>query len=201
MTKEELAKKLNDIQYPVRIDTETIEQARLNGLVIVYGASDDLMEFEGAVSDEVGCYDGGEALIDREGLLPDRESIEEDDELKDFFERKDNARLIEALWCKEEGYSWTYKTIIPHATFDVKEDDETYCRGMVFVLDDVENIPLDLKCTVTITGKKGDDEANINIEFDPPIMKEGEDQWGDSGASTIASIVMGAIREAKSSKD
>ena len=199
MTKEELAEKLNNIQYPVRIDKELKEQAKANGLVIVYGASDDLMEFDGAVSDEVGCYDGGEALIDREGLLPDRESIDEDDELKDYFERKDNAKLIEALWCKEEDYSWTYKTDISHTTFNVKEGDEVYCRGMVFMLDDVENIPL--KCTVTITGKKGADEANINVEFDPPILKEDEEQWDDSGAKIIVGYIMEALKEAKDSQE
>lgn len=200
MDKEALAKKLNNIEYPVRIDTETIEQAKADGLVIVYGASDDLMEFAGAIHDEVGCYDGGKALIDKEGLLPDRENIEDDDELEDFFQRKNNARTIEALWCKEEGYSWTYKTDIPHANFEVKEDDETYCKGIIFSLNDVGVMPLDLKCTVTITGKQGGDEANINIEFDPPILKDGEDFWGDSGASTVASIVMEALKKTKLSE-
>lgn len=200
MNKEDLAGKLNNIEYPVRIDEKLKEEAKANGLVIVYGASDDLMEFDGAIHDEVGCYDGGKALIDMEGLLPDRESIEDDDELEDFFQRKNNVKTIEALWCKEEGYSWTYKTDIPHATFEVKEDDGTYCRGIVFSLNDVGIMPLDLKCTVTITGKQRGDEANINIEFDPPILKDGEDFWGDSGASTIASIVMDVLRKTKSSE-
>jgi len=200
MTAKDLAEKLNNVEYPVRIDPELNKLAKINGLVIVYGASDDLMEFDGAISDEVGCCDGGKALIDREGLLPDRESIDDDDELEDFFQRKGRAKIIEALWCKEKGYSWTYETDIPHATFEVKEDGETYCRGIVFSLNDVGIIPLGLKCTVTITGKQGEDEANINIEFDPPILKEGEDLWGKSGASTMASIVMGAIQKARSSK-
>lgn len=137
MTKEELAEKLNNIQYPVRIDSETIEQARSNGLVIVYGASDDLMEFDGAISDEVGCYDGGEASIDNQGLLPCRDEIEDDEILKDFFKREETARTIEAMWCKVDQYCWTYSTDIPHATFEVMEDDETYCRGIVFALTDV----------------------------------------------------------------
>ena len=198
MTAKDLAEKINNVEYPVRIDPELNKLAKINGLVIVYGASDDLMEFDGAISDEVGCCGGGTTLIDREGLLPDRESLDDDEELEDFFQRKNSARVIEALWCKEEGVSWTYKTDIPHATFDVKEDGETYCKGIVFSLNDVGIIPLDLKCTVTITGKQGGDEANINIEFDPPILKEGENLWGDCGASTIVSMVMDALRKAKS---
>ena len=57
--------------------------------------------------------------------------------------------------------------------------------------------PKDLKCTVTITGKQSDGEANINIEFDPPIGKECEKYWDDSGAEIIAGHVMEALNQAK----
>lgn len=136
MTKEELAAKLSGIAYPAdrHITTELINQAAAAGLVIVYGASDDLMEFEGAVRDELGCYDGGTALVDANGLLPERENIEDDDELADYFARKPAAQPIEALWCDEPGYSWTYRTAIPHATFEIIDDGEPYCRGIVFAL-------------------------------------------------------------------
>lgn len=137
MTKEELAEKLNNIQYPVRIDPDTIEQAKSSGLVIVYGASDDLMEFDGAVYDEVGCYDGGTVSIDNQGLLPYRDEIEDDETLKNFFKRQEKARNLEAMWCKVEGYCWTYSTDIPHVTFEVMEGEENYCKGIVFALTDV----------------------------------------------------------------
>jgi hypothetical protein len=41
------------------------------------------------------------------------------------------------LWAEEGDYSWTYATEIPHATFEVIEDDGPYCRGIVFALADV----------------------------------------------------------------
>jgi hypothetical protein len=41
------------------------------------------------------------------------------------------CKTIEAIWGKD-GYSWTYKTDIPHATFDIFEDGEKFCRGIVF---------------------------------------------------------------------
>jgi hypothetical protein len=136
MIKEYLAALLDGIQYPAHgsIAKDQIEAAKAAGLVIVFGASDDLMELEGAIRDEFGCYDGGTALIDAIGLLPDRENIEDDDELKAYFKRKPLARRIEALWCKEDGYSWTYSTDIPHATFDVLDGEDHYCRGIVFAL-------------------------------------------------------------------
>ncbi len=112
--------------------------AKAAGLVVVYGASDDLMEFEGAIRDEFDCYNGGIALVDGQGLL-DRDRIEEDDDegVAEFVARKKAARKIEALWCAEPGYSWTYRTDIPHATFEVVEDGEPYCRGIVFALADL----------------------------------------------------------------
>jgi len=139
MNAKELAAKLDGIQYPVRISKELAAEAKSAGLVIVYGASDDLMEFEGAIYDEVGCYDGGIAFVDAKGLLPDRDSIEEDDELKDYFARQPLAKPIEAVWDDGTGYSWTYKTDIPHETFEVLEDGyPPYCRGIVFALAEIK---------------------------------------------------------------
>jgi hypothetical protein len=65
--------------------------------VIVYGASDDLMEFEGAAYEEISCYNGGTALVDAKGILPDQVSIDDDDELEHYFQRKAKAKPIEAL--------------------------------------------------------------------------------------------------------
>lgn len=138
MNVKELAAQLDGIQYPVRIPKTITDAAKAAGLVIVYGASDDLMEFEGAIYDELGCYDGGTAYVDGKGLLPDRESIDDDDDLKDYFARQPSAKPIDAIWCKEGDYSWTYRTDIPHETFEVLEDGEPpYCRGIVFALADV----------------------------------------------------------------
>lgn len=139
MIKEYLAALLDGIQYPAHrsIAKDQIEAAKAAGLVIVFGASDDLMALEGAISDDFGCYDGGTALIDDIGLLPDRESIEDNDELQAYFKRKPLARKIEARWCKEDGYSWTYSTDIPHSTFDVLDGEDHYCRGIVFALVDL----------------------------------------------------------------
>jgi hypothetical protein len=140
MKKEDLAATLNGVQYPAHrsITGHIIEQAKAGGLVIVYGASDDLMEFAGAIRDEVGCYEGGEALVDAKGVL-DRDQIDDDDDeaIADYVTRKKAGRTIEALWCAEDGISWTYKTDIPHATFEVHEGDEIYCRGIVFALADL----------------------------------------------------------------
>ncbi|MDF3928638.1 hypothetical protein [Pseudomonas putida] len=137
MTKEELAAQLNGLEHPTRIPDPLIVAAQSAGLVILCGASDDLMEFYGARREEIGCYDGGTAFVDADGVLPDRDCLDGDEELAEYVQRQKSAKSIEALWCKEDGYSWTYKTEIPHATFEVVEDEEPYCRGIVFALADL----------------------------------------------------------------
>lgn len=138
MTKEELAAQLNGTEYPMRISEELATQAKAARLVVVYGASDDLMELEGAIRDEISAP--GSAYVDGKGLTSDFNELCENKDwrgLQDYFQRFDGREEIEALWCAEPSYSWTYKTAIPHATFEVVEDGEPYCRGIVFSLADL----------------------------------------------------------------
>lgn len=142
ITASEIAERLNGAEYPCRISPALKQLAKEAGLVIVYGASDDLMEFEGAIYDEFGCYEGGRALVDTKGLLGDWESIKDDgdeQEITEYIERKKTSKLIEALWAPDEpkDASWAYKTDIPHVTFDVMEDGEIYCRGIIFSIADL----------------------------------------------------------------
>lgn len=139
MTKEELAERLDGREYRSEITKDEQMAAKAAGLIVVFGASDDLMELRGSIHDEECCYGGGTVLVDAQGIVDrDRVDVEDDDALADYLARKKVARKIEALWCKEPGYSWTYRTDIPHATFEIVEDGEPYCRGIVFSLADLE---------------------------------------------------------------
>ena len=139
MNAKELAAKLSGREYNCEITDAEAKQAKDAGLVVVFGASDDLIEFRGAVVDEGGCYDGGEILIDSKGVLPSWDSASECEEsAQEYFERKAKARTIEALFAKEGSCTWTYKTDIPHETFEIVEDGEPYCRGIVFSINDLK---------------------------------------------------------------
>lgn len=95
----QIAKMIDGRQYRNEVTKEIIELAKNNNIVIVFRASDDLVEFRGAIYGEV------------EG---------------------------EALWCKTfSNCSCTYKTTIPHETFCIWEDNEQYCIGIVFSLDEL----------------------------------------------------------------
>ena len=128
----EFAEMLNgrEYNYP-QFTKEEIQTAKDNGFVIVYGASDDLMEFDGAIYEEAGCYDGGKVYFDKTGAVLDEEFS--------------NSKCIEAVWCDKERtdengnvIAWTYKTDIPHETFMIYEDGEPYCEAIIFSIDDVK---------------------------------------------------------------
>lgn len=133
-----LAERLNGVEIGDEYSTITPED-KANGLVVVYGASDDLMEFVGAIEDEIDCCDGGTAYIINKKVLDEGNfecgCIWAEKARLDAIAQ---ASTIDALWCEVDGYSWTYQTDIPHVCFDVMEDGEKYCRGIVFDLGSLE---------------------------------------------------------------
>lgn len=138
MNAQELAAKLDGREYRHEITKAEAEEAAAAGLVVLFGASDDLAEFRGAIYDEPGTYEGAEILIHNGKIFEDEDcSCGAHDREMARVERE--ARTIKAIWCPPGGASWTYKTDIPHATFKIVEDGEVYCVGIVFALADAAN--------------------------------------------------------------
>ena len=80
------------------------------------------------IYDEGGCFDGGRVYFDRNGV--DQEGEE-------------RANWIDAVWCdgmNRDGLpaTWTYETEIPCERFDIWEDGEIYCVGLVFSIEDLK---------------------------------------------------------------
>ncbi len=144
MTQFEFAQKLHGRLRGKEIFTNEEILARDNGLVVVYGASDDLMEFEGAIYDEVNAWNGGLAWVMDNGTVIDNDNISDEED-----EQMSNAGIytIRAVWKPKElqGASWLIKTEIPHATFDIYDDEnpeQIFCRGIVFALADALPSPV-----------------------------------------------------------
>ena len=55
MTKEQLAELLNGNEYRDEMTKEQEQAAKQNNLLVLFGASDDLLEMRGAIRDEVGA--------------------------------------------------------------------------------------------------------------------------------------------------
>ena len=124
-----MASHMEGKQYRREIEDGMHRKAAENGLVIVYGASDDLMEFDGAIRGAIDCYDGGTAYLTEDGLF---ESECVDDNCPYAERERAKCKAIKAIWCTPGGGSWAYETDIPHAKFNIYEDGELYCVGIVF---------------------------------------------------------------------
>jgi hypothetical protein len=131
-TKESFAEMLNGRQMGHEITKAEAAKARQNGLLVVFGYSDDNAEFRGIFEDEIGCCDGDTIIVTQNGITipPDRDEREVLAKFGVLEQVKNAGKKIEAVWGKGD-YSWTYKTSLPHATFDIMEGAEKFCRGIV----------------------------------------------------------------------
>ena len=138
MTAKELAEMLSGRKYGMEITSEEARAAKDAGLVVVYGYSDDNVEFCGAINDEVGSYDGGTVYLTETGILesPSCECAEDCD-CPYFDAARKKAKTIKAVWRNRGGPCWTFETDIPHETFTIMEDGEPWCIGIVFSMADV----------------------------------------------------------------
>jgi len=133
MTIQEFAKMLNGREMGEEISREEILVADKLGFTVVFGYSDDNTELAGAIDEEVGCLGGGVIYLDGQKTLEGCE-----DECSHWRLAKEKCKTIEAVWSDEVLPAWTYETDIPHATFNVMEDGEVWCRGIVFDIKSLE---------------------------------------------------------------
>lgn len=110
MTKESLAAELNGREYGSEISRAEEKAAKAAGLVVVFGYSDDNVEFRGCIDDEVGAYDGAKIRVKGNRVLPNEHDC--DCEFCRFNEAGKGAVVIDAKW-DHKGYSWYIDTKIP----------------------------------------------------------------------------------------
>ena len=123
MTAKELAQALDGVKYGNERTGPHVRAAKESGLVIVFGESDDGIEFCGAIDDETDVYNGGTVYVTPSGIVP---------------AGTPNARRLDALWrYPDSGASWTYKADFPYETFRIFDSVELYCIGIVFDIADL----------------------------------------------------------------
>ena len=144
MNKEQFAELLNGRQYRDEITSDEEKLAKENGLLVCFGASDDLFEFRGVIYDEVGAWDGASAfIVKKKGGELDVMCEDDFEELKETIEDKGldfELKTVEVVaeWCPEDlECSWRIKSDLPHSIFDIMEDGELYCRGIVIDKNDI----------------------------------------------------------------
>ena len=138
MNKERFAQYLNGREYRDEMTEEDEYIAKSNDLVVIFGASDDLTEFRGAINDEVSSWEGGKFFFRDGGIANDDFTEVPQDLLKKW--EADEVPMIQAVWCPKDSEgntiaSWGFRTKLPHTTFDIMEDGELYCKGIVVHVD------------------------------------------------------------------
>ena len=115
--------------------------AKQKGFVVVYGDSDDRVEFRGAIRAE-GHTDplikdgpAGVLALSEDGKLIDDES----DLYAEYI--KQNRNIINVYYCEKGGLNWVFETEIPHETFltfdggydeECDDIDDGFARCIVF---------------------------------------------------------------------
>lgn len=149
MTKEELAAKLDGREYGGEITREEERAAAAAGLVVAFGASDDLAEFRGAVNDEFYPGDGGRIGVYSSGIAAE------------LGENATTGVLYE--WCPVGAdVSWRVTPDVPFARFKIVEEDDVYCEGAVFALADCPPPP-DAKAILQILLKHHKDDMPADL--------------------------------------
>lgn len=128
------AMKLNGRKYGNEVSHFEIKELEENGLVAVYGRSDDLSEFVGAINDEFDCYKGGTIYLTHNGIFKNKC----EDDCPYAIKERNKCKAIAIIWGKIA--SWEYETSIPHEVFEIVEDGKLYCRGIIFDVKSLEVI-------------------------------------------------------------
>ena len=137
MERQEVAEALCGREIGEEITPDIKEMIAGTDIVIIYGACDDIMVIEGAISADFSAYEGVTIFVNDKGLVEN----ECDGDCPYFKNVTERDTAIEAVW-GDASYDipWTYKTGIPHSTFGIMEDGEVFCRGIVFSLADVKGV-------------------------------------------------------------
>lgn len=133
ITRDEAAAKLNGREYGREGDQTLWDELKESGLVAIFGYSDDGAEWRGAIYEETFSE---EIRVTNKGIPESKCSC---DDCPYFETLVKGAAIIRPIW-ERDDISWQFETSIPHATFDIMEDGDIYCRGIVFKLADAPEI-------------------------------------------------------------
>ena len=128
ITAEELAKQLNGFDVNDSFTKAVINLAKNSNLVIVSAIGDDTIIFSGSLKDEFDLFHGGQIFMAKEG-----------DEYYPYLRQDNNKsrKVIEIFWDKHAVFKWKFLTLIKHSTYDLKKDGKSFCKGIIFNLNDI----------------------------------------------------------------
>jgi hypothetical protein len=141
ITLKEFASMLHGRDCQPNLTPDELLLAEQKGFVVVYGDSDDRVEFEGAIRAEghtnplAKDAPAGVLVLSEDGSL-----LDEDSDLYMEYIRA-NRNVITVFYCNRDGLNWVFESSIPHETFltydggydeEYADFDDGFARCMVF---------------------------------------------------------------------
>ena len=139
----EFAAMLHGRDCQPNLSSDELLLAQKRGFVVVYGDSDDRVEFEGAIQAEGHTNPFNKDIpVGVLALSEDGELFDENSELYAEYVKK-NRNVIKVFYCNKDGLNWAFESDIPHETFltydggydeEYADLDDGFARCMVFEL-------------------------------------------------------------------
>lgn len=130
-----MAELLDLRQYREEVSPAEDSSARSQGLLIVYGASDDLCEFAGIYSEEHGAGEKTVFEFDGDGAFIEKFPDMHEELVKGGWKPPKTAFTVTAEFCPDDfDGTWKMSSSVPteyKSYFYVYEDEDLYCRGLV----------------------------------------------------------------------
>ena len=131
LTKEQMARSISGNQYLQEISPLDRIIAKNSGLLIIYGASDDITVFDGVIMDEAGAYDGENHKILSNGDIFNRDDLHDQIVSKGYRVPQTKINVTAEFAPDDVECTWRITTDVPFAPFNIFEDDDLYCIGAV----------------------------------------------------------------------
>ena len=158
MNKDQFAQLLNGRQYRSEMTEAEEMQAAVNDFLVVFGASDDLLEFRGWINDEVGAWKGTTVSISEFGFINSKHVT--------------SSFNVKAEWCpKHTDASWVITADVPYTSFAIMEDEEIFCHGIVIDIKEVNFTKLDARY------EKAFDLLNEIVYESGKDIEEVDEEW------------------------
>ena len=138
-----LSQKINGRQLGEELTKEEDLAAAHAGLLVVYGYSDDNLEFRGIYYDEVYCYLREVNSSETFYFVLDGETLEQVQQ-PDLTGQSTRYLEVTATWCPQDvDTSWLITCNVKSCSFDVMEDIaapyDTFCKGIVVDVEDIKS--------------------------------------------------------------
>lgn len=138
-----LSQKITGRQLGEELTKEEDLAAAHAGLLVVYGYSDDNLEFRGIYYDEIPCYIEENNDSETFYFVLDGETLEQIQQ-PDLTDQSMRYLEVTATWCPQDiGASWLITCNVKSHFFDVMEVDvdthDIFCRGIVVDVEDIKS--------------------------------------------------------------